>query len=102
MPAAESRALDAVLPTNAGRPGRPGADASDGRALYEVAVLRVAADGGGAASRRPERKPQARAPADAGDGGLKRSTRNPTPARATRITRFTHVSCAGWRLTGRI
>src|ERR1700721_4891847 len=32
MPAAERRALDAVLPTNAGGPGRPGADASDGRA----------------------------------------------------------------------
>src|SRR6202046_4125682 len=49
MPTAEGRPLDAVLPTGAGGPGRPGADASDGRALYEVAVLRGAADGGGAA-----------------------------------------------------
>src|ERR1700731_358651 len=68
MPAAERRALDAVLPTNGGGPGRAGADAPDGRNLYEVAILRIAADCGGAAPRRFERKPQARAPADACDG----------------------------------
>src|ERR1700722_1332278 len=54
--------------SGAGGPGRPGADASDGRALYEVAVLRGAADGGGSAPRWRDGKPQARAPADAGDG----------------------------------
>src|ERR1700735_1614212 len=68
MPTAEGRPLDAVLPTGAGGPGRPGADASDGQALYEVAVLRGAADGGGAAPGWRDGKTQARAPADAGDG----------------------------------
>src|ERR1700733_2908213 len=118
MPTAEGRPLDAVLPTGAGGPGRPGADASDGRALYEVAVLRGAADGGGAAPGWRDGKPQARAPADAGDGrgwpkvpaakplegpdeGWRRSTRSPTPARGTRITRFIRICCAAWLLSGR-
>ena len=53
MPAAERRALDTVLPARAGAPRRPGTDAADGRTLHEVAVLRVAPDGCGAASGRP-------------------------------------------------
>src|SRR3954451_7136291 len=69
MSAAEGGALDAVLPTGAGGPGRPGVDAADGRTLPGLAVLRVAADGGGVAPRRLDGEPQAGAAADAGDGG---------------------------------
>src|SRR4051794_24863455 len=68
MSAAEGGALDAVLPTGAGGAGRPGLDAADGRTLHGLAVLRVAADGGGVAPRRLDGEPQAGAAADAGDG----------------------------------
>src|SRR3954447_11245011 len=68
MSAAEGRALDTVLPTGAGGPRRPGVDAADGRTLPGLAVLRVAADGGGVAPRRLDGEPQAGAAADAGDG----------------------------------
>ena len=52
MRVAESAALDAVLQADAGQRRRSGADAADRRDLYEVAVLRLAADGGGVARRR--------------------------------------------------
>src|SRR3954471_9379914 len=68
MSAAEGGALDAVLPTGAGGPGRPGPDAADGRTLPGFAVLRVAADGGGVAPRRLDGEPQAGAAADVGHG----------------------------------
>src|SRR5690349_8251303 len=68
MPAAEGCALDAVLPTGAGGPGRLGVDAADGRALHGRAVLRLAADGCGIAPRRLACEPQAGAAADAPDG----------------------------------
>src|SRR5947209_10113545 len=68
MSAAEGGALDAVLPTGTGGPGRPGVDAADGRTLYGLAVLRVAANGCGVAPRRLDGEPQAGAAADAGDG----------------------------------
>src|SRR3954451_23979505 len=68
MSAAEGGALDAVLPTGAGEPRRPGVDAADGRTLPGLAVLRVAADGGGVPPRRLDGEPQAGAAADAGDG----------------------------------
>src|SRR5690242_7252890 len=68
MPVAEGGALDAVLPPGADGPGRPGVDAADGRALHRLAVLRLAADGGGVAPRRLDGEPQAGAAADAPDG----------------------------------
>jgi HTH-like domain len=35
------------------------------------------------------------------DGGWRRSTRSPTPAKGIRTTRFTHICCADWRLIAR-
>src|SRR5271166_109384 len=68
MRAAEGGALDAVLPAGAGERGRSDGDAADGRAASGVAVLQIAAHGGGVTARRLVGEPQAGQAADAGDG----------------------------------
>src|ERR1700721_3130389 len=68
MPAAESRAFDALLPAGAGQHGRSGGDAPDGRAVSGFTFLWIASDGGGVAPRGLAGEPQAGQTADAGHG----------------------------------
>src|ERR1700758_3306212 len=84
MPAAEGGALDTVLSAGAGERGRSGGDAADGRAASGVAVLRIAAHGGGVTARWLVGEPQADQAADAGDGAggdLSETQYQPQPSR---------------------
>src|ERR1019366_2333325 len=84
MPEAEGGALDAVLPAGAGEGGRLGGDAADGRAAPGVAVLRIAAHGGGVAARWLVGEPQTGQAADACDGAggdLSETQHQPQPSR---------------------
>jgi hypothetical protein len=68
MPAAESRAFDAVLPAVAGEHGRFGGDAADGRAALGVSILWLSPVGGDVTAGRLVGEPQTSQAADAGDG----------------------------------
>jgi transposase len=83
--AAGAAPLEPLLRAGAGEPGRSGADAVHRRAVHAHAVLRLAADEGGAGRAGVSGEPQAGAAADAPNGALGDrawAAHEPRPSRA--------------------